>query len=243
MNSSAKTTNNLIELGGSVNLIATAICDFDTPTKHYKEGEVVLNLPGLSMQVTTTDKSSRASTNLMELDYATLNLSTLQSQYVPMEEQIYSLLGSIEEDQEIVCIEKLECQMEGVILPKEFLDNDSSVSVQGIDNFRIESDNDRKISFIYSSDFKKDEVYCIQYIKKIKGKSILLESFETDIPYLRLQLEIRGHVDKQKSNAYLLVDKTRLHFIPIMQFTDDGVTHCTLRFTVINSDKKPRMVM
>ena len=47
---------NLLELGGSVDLIATAICDFDTPTRHYKKDHVVLDIKDVDLVLTTQRK-------------------------------------------------------------------------------------------------------------------------------------------------------------------------------------------
>lgn len=235
--------NNLLELGGSVDLIATAICDFDTPTKHYKKGDIVLNLEGLDVQVVTSDRSHRSSSKKLDLDYSTLTITSLQSSYVPMEKQLYELLGAEEKEITVVKQECVPCVTEGAIMLNNYVENTSTIRVKDLVHYDIRNREDIQVTFIYSEEIHMNKSYSVQYDHVIKKSSITLDSFEADIPYLSLQLHIKGNVDKYVADGYIFVEKTRLHFIPILQFTSTGVTHCTLRFNVIDSEVKPQLVI
>lgn len=235
--------NNLLELGGSVDLIATAICDFDTPTKHYKEGDIVLNLEDLDVQVITSDRSHRSTSKKLDLDYGTLTVTSLQSSYVPMEKQLYELLGNKAVKFTITKQEWLPCVTEGTIMVTNYVEDPNSIRVNDLSSFRVENRDDIKVTFIHSDEIKLDKFYRVQYNQIISKFSITLDSFEADIPYLKLQLRICGNVDKDGSEGYIFIEKARLHFVPILQFTSSGVTHCTLRFNVIDSEVKPQLVI
>lgn len=235
--------NNLLELGGSVDLIATAICDFNTPTKSYKEGDIVLNLTGLDIQLITSDRSHRAASKKVDLEHATLNISSLHANYVPMEKQLYDLLGNAYQDFDVVKSEVVPCVIDGLLMLTEYVDNKDSIRIFGIENYTIEVDSDKQITTIYSEDIFSESFYNVQYSKTITKSSITLDSFDVDIPYLKIQLKINGNIDKKTSESYLFVEKVCLHFIPVLQFTSNGVTHCTLRFNVIDSENKPQLVI
>ena len=85
---------NLLELGGSVDLIATAICDFDTPTRHYKKDHVVLDIKDVDLVLTTTEKTTRAKDDKLVLANVALTMTGVSFPLVPLEKQIYELLGS-----------------------------------------------------------------------------------------------------------------------------------------------------
>ena len=235
--------NDLLELGGSVDLIAIAICDFDTPTKHYKKDEIVLNLAGIDVQVMSSDRSHRSVSKKLDLDYSTFTITSLQSSCVPMEKQLYELLGNPVEEFFIVKQECITCVTDGIIVVTDYVEDASSIKIEGLDNFQIENRDDIQVTLIHSESIKANQFYNVQYNQKIKKASIILDSFEANIPYLKLQLRIKGNIDKDGAEGYMIIDKARLHFVPILQFTSTGVTHCTLRFNVIDSTIKPQLVI
>ena len=162
--------NNLLELGGSVDLIATAICDFDTPTKHYKKGDIVLNLEGLDIQVITNDKSSRSISKKIDLDYSTLSVVSLQSSYVPMEKQIYNLLGVEEQFFNVVKQEYLPCVTEGVIMMTDYVEDPSTIRIPSLNKYSVENREEIQVTLIHSDEIKINKFYNVQYNFLIKRK-------------------------------------------------------------------------
>lgn len=233
--------NNLLELGGSVDLIATAICDFDTPTRHYNKGDIVLDLKSINALFLTNDSSSRANAKKLELDYAKLSVTSIQSQYVPIDSQLYDLLGDKEQAFSIVRSEVLP-GINGMLLPTTYIADKDSVRIRDIESFEVENNDEMKLTYIKSEEFKDGQVYYIQYNKEVTKKPLLFDSFEADIPYVSLQLTIGGNVDKVDGETYLFIPKTRIHFVPILQFDSNSVSYCTLRFNVVNDESKPKMV-
>lgn len=114
------TSNNLLELTGTADLIATAICDFQTPLHFYKKGDVVLNLTDVNIQCITLDKSTKASSKLTDLEYTALAVNMIQSSFVPLDYQLYNLIGSVEEVS-LVYVERVECMAPGMVLLKDTL--------------------------------------------------------------------------------------------------------------------------
>lgn len=235
--------NNLLELGGSVDLIATAICDFDTPTKHYNRGDIVLNLTDIQAQAILATKNSQAKNDAVVLEFGFVQFNSIQCACVPLEQQIFSLLG-IEEIRQSIIIQERLLHLAGtkVLLPTHYISNENSIRIQGIEHFQLNNVNDT-LSSIVSEEFENDRIYDVQYeVSEIRHK-IPLDSFEADIPYLKLQLSIHGNGDKKTVDGYLVIEKARMHYLPVLQFASNGVSHCVLRFTIIDDENKPSLVI
>lgn len=235
--------NNLLELGGSVDLIATAICDFDTPTKHYNAGDIVLNLPDIQAQAILATKNSQAKDNAVVLDYGYVQFTSIQCMMVPLTKQIFGLLG-IEEIDFSVTKEETLLHLAGskVLLPTNFITDESSIHIEGINEFHLQNVGD-SLSSIISEEFQNDCTYNVQYEVIEKRHKVPLDSYAADIPYLKLQLNVHGNGDKKTISSYLTVEKARMHYLPVLQFTPNGISHCVLRFTIIDDENKPSLVI
>ena len=235
--------NVLLELSGAVNLIATAICDFNTPTKSYKKGDIVLNLKDIDAQLITQNKSSQATSKVLDLEYVALHLSSILLQYVPLDRQLYSLLSNKANIYNIVCNETLVCVTNNVILPIEYIENIDSIRIDGVTNFEATNNEEQQVTFITSDEFEEGTSYSVQYEKTITGQGIVIDSFDADIPYLKLQLAVEGNINKKTDSAFVFVDKASMHFIPTLTFDNKGVTYCSIRFNVVESSNKPLLVI
>ena len=61
---------NLMEFGGSGNIIATAICDFTCNGYNYKKGDIVLSLPDVSIHFNYGTKTSNANSSRNQVYYS-----------------------------------------------------------------------------------------------------------------------------------------------------------------------------
>ena len=226
---------NLLELGGSVDLIATAICDFDTPTRHYKKDHVVLDIKDVDLVLTTTEKTTRAKDDKLVLANVALTMTGVSFPLVPLEKQIYELLGSSKKLFTIIKHDYLACELNGIILPLDYIEN--------ADDLKIENDTESKTTVIKSDEFVEGQKYEIQYASYELRQQIIFDSYDTNIPYLSLQIKIKGNVDKKGVDSYLFIEKAKLHYDPVMRFVNQGVTYCTLYFDIIDSEKKPSLVI
>jgi hypothetical protein len=234
--------NNLLELSGSVDLIATAICDFDTPTKHYKKDEVVLNLENIYSQAVVSNMSSKARSKSVVLDFSTMNVASIISSFIPLDKQIYDLLGEKPQEFNVIKVENVICAVDELLLPLNYIKNYNSVKIRNVENFTVENNEELQITRIHSNEIIKGETYFLQYEEKVIKNPILMDTFEIDIPYLKIQLKINGNINKDAGTSYLFVPKVRLSFIPTLQFNDDNVSCCTLRFSVIEDEEKVKLV-
>lgn len=236
--------NNLLELGGSVDLIATAICDFDTPTKHYKKGEIVLNLNNVYLQSIYRNKQGNINVVQPQLKYSEYFLDTLNFQMVPLNNQIYSLFSKVDtEVHEFTIQEDVMCMQNGLLIPlcSKGSPIEDSIIIENVDTFTVVSKNN--VSILNSSDFKIGEKYKVSYKYEKDGNYFELGSSDLNIPYLSLQISFRGNEDKGTVNGFLLIEKAHIMFTPILNFVKNGVTYCSLVMTVIDSNYKPRLVI
>lgn len=235
--------NNLLEFSGSVDLIATAICDFDTPTRHFKKDDVVLDLKNVNAQMTLANKSAKAISEKVDLDYAALHLRSMQVSLVPLNQQLCDLLGAKVEQFRIVYTEKVVCGMPEMLLLNDFVVDVDSIRVRDVNDFSVVSNDELKVTSLKSTNFVEGEYYDVQYSKNIVGSPIALDTFDADIPYLSIQLSVIGNIDKITDSCYILIDKVSVHFTPVLYFTPNSVTHCTLLFNIIDGNKKPLLVI
>lgn len=234
---------NLLELGGSVDLIATAICDFDTPTRHYKKDYVVLDIKDVDLVLTTTEKTTRAKDDKLVLANVALTMTGVSFPLVPLEKQIYELLGSSKKLFTIIKHDYLACELNGIILPLDYIENANDLKIENVERFIIENDTESKTTVIKSDEFIEGQKYEIQYVSYELRQQISFDSYDTNIPYLSLQIKIKGNVDKKGADSYLFIEKAKLHYDPVMRFVNQGVTYCTLYFDIIDSEKKPSLVI
>lgn len=233
---------NLLELGGSVDLIATAICDFDTPTKRYKKNQVVLDIKDIDVVLSTAERTSRARSEKTILANVSLSITGLSFPLVPLEKQIYELLGFEKTLFAIIKHDYLSCEIDGILLPLDYIENGDSLKIENVENFTIDNDEISKTTIIKSNGLVKGQIYEVQYVIYEERQQINFDSYDSNIPYLSLQIKIKGNIDKVGSDSYLFVEKAKLHYDPVMRFTNQGVTYCTLYFDVIDSENKPSLV-
>lgn len=236
--------NNLLELGGSVDLIATAICDFETPIKKFKKGDVVLDIKNVHSQLITSSPVAQGKTNTLSLEHAILTLNSIQFPVIPLEQQIYGLLGEKQIVEKLVLTQEIEALGAMVIL-NEYVEDTNSIRINGLETFEVQNNKELQTTIIVSDKFTVGQKYAVQYEKQIKVNPILLDSQEGNIPYLKLQLKINGNKDKQTWSSYVLVEKASMRFNPSLIFTESGVTYCSLFFNVIHDklSPKPRILM
>lgn len=234
---------NLIEFGDTGNLIATAICDFNTPTKSFKKGDIVLNLQNIKTSIYTNNKTKRADSQRLDLEYTDMNISGLQCTHVPIDYQIYTIFGEEEKDFNIVYSEEICCFADGSLLLTEYVPLFETIRIEGIEDFSIDNNEDMQMTIVNSNNFISGCFYKIQYEKNVKKPFLKLDTQDADIPYLKLQLQIIGNLDKETNDSYLFIEKVRLHFTPSLNLQENSVSHCTLLFSVIDSDIKPQLVI
>jgi hypothetical protein len=236
---------NLIEFGSNVNILATAICDFSTTLKDYKTGDVVLNLTDVNMLTSFRENNSEATSKKRILDYGTLNVSNLNIPYIQIDYQICNLLGDINKDFSIVNYEQLECMVENSLLLKFFTEDVDSIKVVGVNNFAAHVNAELQTVILLSDEFIEGNCYTVQYNTIINRPSIVLDSFDVDIPYLKLQISTIGNLDKEDYYSYIIVPKAKLHFSPNMNFDNYSISSCSLTFNVIDDEEesKPLLVI
>ena len=235
--------NNLLELGGSVDLIATAICDFDTPTRQYKKGDVVLSYKSVYMMPHFNTKTVSINNRKNQISYNNYILDYLRFDYIPLEKDIYYLFSTDIKPRKVNILqeEKVICYNNTLFLTKVAVDN--KVQIKDFDGKTYEVFTKNDITYIVSESFEEGKQYIVWYNIDYEGYNFTLDSCDANIPYLQLQIACHGNNDKKDSTNYILIDKASLHYRPNLVFKDDSVSYCDLIFVIVDSDILPTMVI
>lgn len=235
--------SNLLEFGGNIDLLAIAICDFETPAGKYYKNDIVLDLKDIYFTTNYVNNSKVARNSNNQLKYSEYSLSTLNFQYVPLSQQVYDLFASSSKEnllingcEEVICLEN------GIIFPLSIEDIDkNSVKVKGIENIEVVKNG--KNIMITSDQFSAGKSYKISYLYSKQGYVMELGNSDLNIPYFSLQISFRGNKDKDSLEGFLMIDKAHIMFTPVVNFIKDDVSYCSFSMTVIDSERKPRLVI
>ena len=83
---------------------------------------------------------------------------------VPLEKQIYELLGSSKKLFTIIKHDYLACELNGIILPLDYIENVNDLKIENVERFIIENDAESKTTVIKSDEFVEGQKYEIQYV-------------------------------------------------------------------------------
>lgn len=232
--------SNLLEFGGSADLIATAICDFENNGTLYKKGEVILNLfnTPISFQYNTKNVSQTARRN--EIYYHEYFLDSCVINTTPFNKQIQDLFSK--NSQELIITKTEEgMAMGGMIFLLDEAVEDSFIKVDGVSDINLSKINEASI--ITSDDFIDETYYNIQYQCKKNVSCMDLDNKDLNIPYLRLQIHFKGNADKETEDSYFIIDKVSMSLTPVFSLVGNKVSHVYLMFKVIDSMNKPILAM
>ena len=227
--------NNLLELGGSADLIAVAICDFQTPTRSFVKGEKVLSFSDIYFNFGYTTHENTSISKVTELAYNDYYLSRLNSNFVPLTDQIFALMSSdVKSNATVYENEILQAFAQSVILLYKPIED--TIVVSGVPSFEIIESNG--IYILKSEYFENGKTYDVIYQREIECNVVSIESLDANIPYLELQLTIHGNINKENSTQYLRIPKAKLSFSPIIGAgSKDQISSCNISFTVIDALK------
>lgn len=233
---------NLLEFGSPANVILKAICDFSTPNKSYKKGEIVLNLQNIYMTPNNLSKNKTAASGFVDLAYSKYSLDTIILSNVPLKEDVYNLFSSgVKATYEIIKNEQAYAMNGRVLLTTT--DTIDNVQVVGMSEESFTHELINNINVISSNHFVDGQCYSVYYTAIVEAKSFSINSELTNIPYFSLQAEVEGNTDKKDSKVLLLVDKVHIMYSPAFDFRNQGVSYCQFTLQVIDSEKKPVMVI
>jgi hypothetical protein len=194
-----------MEFGSAGNLIATAICDFECNGQKYKAGDIVLNLNDVNMHFNYGATTSDAKSSRTQLYYNEYYLDNFIIEMAPFNLQTQKLFANLTSDKITVIETEQSMAMMGRLLLSKTLKNDGYIKIENIENFDIDTQND--ITIISSVDFQDNKYYNIVYETEMDCNTIELDNAALEIPYLKVQINFKGNIDKLPMSNYFFIDK------------------------------------
>lgn len=231
--------NNLLEFGGTGDLIATAICDFELNGIFFKQGDIILNLENVGVHFHYNNASSNIASKRNQIYYNEYYLDSFSINVAPFNFQTQKLFSETTQDTFAIIEHERLIAMSGKLLLLGTPSDTTSIKIAGIENFTATTVNG--VVVLDSMDLKNENEYDVYYYREIKSNVLNLDNADLDIPYLKIQIVFRGNSDKQNSINYFIVDKAAVRLTPVFNLIDNSVSYIQLFFKVIDSDKKPKL--
>lgn len=228
--------NNLLEFGGSGQLIATAICDFSVQdTYFFKKDDIVFDFDSIHINFNYNYVTGEAKSDKTNLFYEKFYIDSLSLDVVPFDNN-FKLFCNNDLDYLTICeVENCVAVNNNLFLKNAAIDD--SIKIDGIYNFNAINVGD--FTLITSEDLVDNNVYKVYYNRQIKVKSIFLDNEEIDIPYLKLQIKFRGNNDKEEVTSYIIIPKASIRLTPVFNLQNNSVSHIRINAKVINDEEKP----
>lgn len=230
---------NLLEFGGTGDLIATAICDFNLGNELIKEGQVVLNLEGVGVRFHYSAINSNIKSNRNQIYYNEHYLDSFSIDIAPFNLQTQKLFSKITSSTFTITEYESAIAMAGSILLTKMPSDLNTIYIPGISEFTTEIIHE--IAVIKSPEFIEQQIYKIYYTRELSGNTLELDNIDMDIPYLKVQILFKGNSDKETTINYFVVEKAALRLTPVFNLVDNAVSYIQLFFKVIDGEQKPKM--
>jgi hypothetical protein len=231
--------NNLLEFGGTGDLIASAICDFDLNGLAIMSGNVVLNLENIGVRFHYGLKNSNIKSSRTQVDYNEYYLDSFSIDMAPFNLQAQKLFSKMTESNFTVVGHEVATSMANTLLLANGTEDLESIYIPNITEFTKEVIND--VVVLKSEQFINQKSYDVYYNRTLQGNVLELDNKDMDIPYLKVQILFKGNSDKKDMINYFIVDKASLRLTPVFNLTNNSVSHIQLFFKVIDSEQKPKM--
>ena len=231
--------SSLLEFGGSGQLIATAICDFNAGNKTYFKDDIVFYFENANINFSYGHITSHPKNDRSQIYYDQFFLDSFVADILPIDYNFDILNESGYKERFVYEVESCLAVDKTIILKDKGISN--TIRVEGVNDFEIKNVND--IIVISSDSFVDGCYYNVNYRKNILSNSLVLDNKDLDIPYLRVQIKFEGNKDKETSTNYICIPKTSLHLTPVFNLQDNSVSHIRLMFKVLEGDEKPEILV
>ena len=230
---------NLLEFGGTGNLIATAICDFENSGIAFKEGDTVLDLEGVGIHFNYGAHTSDLKSSRNQIYYNEYYLDSFVIDMAPFNLQTQRLFANMTEEELVVVEHEVPVAMMKQLLLINTPEENQPITIPGIEQFELVVNNG--VAVIRSNEFEDTKKYDVYYGRKLRCNTLELDNENVNIPYLKVQIQFVGNNDKQTITNYFSVEKTSLRFTPVFNLKNNAVSHIQLMFKVVEGDIKPKL--
>lgn len=234
--------NKLIEIGSKANVVLRFKTDTVVNGICYKANEPYLLFKNANVLVEYSNENKTGNAARTVIANSQINPRTVSIGSINLTRKLVSLFTTFQAAEEDFSLTKFQTSpaeesngIKQIILNEEILtDTEDQI-------FVYEEDNLNKIEFTYSaapdrvtsSEFDLEKNYIVSYKSKLQG--LKFELGKQAIPYLSLEIQGVGNVDKIKKNIIMYFDKVSLNTTIDFTFIQDQMINVPLSFHIIDN--------
>lgn len=225
--------NSLIEIGSKANVILR----FKVPTRingvSYAANEPYLFLKDVNVLIEYTNQDKSGQTDINVIANSDIKPRVVSIGGFPLTKKITSLLADYKgSEQNVKTIFKTLTVSDGVILiPDEDFVEDNNLFVYDSNFETVDFTYDAGLNALNSADFTNGEEYLISFSTEFTGSKFDLN--KQHIPYMSLEIQGVGNINKLKKEVIIYFDKVSLNSIIQFTFIQDEIVNVPLQFHII----------
>lgn len=229
-------SNKLFEFGSKVNVILSFVAPVTINNVEYSVGEPYLFLREVELVINYANLDKSGSQGKADvIANSDVGPQSIQLGGVPLTKKLISLLttstGTTNFNKTVF---ETGIAFSGVIY---MTNQDAKLNFNVYDNDLNKISDvvyDEANNSISSINFNESEEYIISFSSVKNGSGYSLE--KTHFPYMRMEIQGKGNVDKDTKEIILVFDKVSMNSIVQFNFIQDSVLKIPLEFRVIKSD-------
>lgn len=233
--------NSLIEIGSKANVILRFKAETTINGKTYAANEPYLYLKDCNVLVNYSNQDKSGTTDINVIANSDIKARTVVIGGISFTRKLASLLASFEDVNEsfnltkfiTIAAQREEGDSEGVIFitDQDLIEDDNLFVYDG--NFEPQTFTyDSETNSISSEDFTDGTEYLITYSSVRNGTKFDLN--KPHIPYMSLEIQGVGNIDKTTKDVVMYFDKVSLNSILQFTFIQGDMINVPLQFYIID---------
>ena len=225
--------NSLIEIGSKANVILRFKAATEINGVSYAANEPYLFLKDANVLIEYTNQDKSGQTDINVIANSDIKPRVVSIGGFPLTKKITSLLADYKGSEENVkTIFKTLTVSDGVILiPDEDFVEDGNLFVYDSNFETVDFTYDAAENALNSAEFNNGEEYLVSFSTEFSGSKFDLN--KPHIPYMSLEIQGVGNINKLKKEVIMYFDKVSLNSIIEFTFIQDEIVNVPLQFYII----------
>ncbi|MFW6029386.1 MAG: hypothetical protein ACOCRO_03950 [Halanaerobiales bacterium] len=226
--------NSLIEIGSKADAIIRFKTDIDINGQHFEANEPYLLLKDVRVLIDYGKIEKQTKNTKFESAYTDINPRVVGIGAISFSRKLASLLATYESETTYNPTKSATLAAnDGYIYMTDDVDDTKDIFIYNSDFDKIEDFTyDDSNNSIYSDDFVDGNEYLILFSSVRSGSRYNL--LKPHIPYMSLEIQGVGNVDKSPKDVYMYFDKVSLNSIISFNFIQDDRMNVPLEFKIID---------
>ena len=234
--------NSILEYGSKANVILRFIASTDINGKQYAANEPYLYLKNVDIIISYSNISKRAETNLTVSAFSDIKPRFIGINGIPFTRKVVSLLSKFENSGQNFSPTKFRTltasrgaeDEEGIIFLIDDVNLDKPIFVYDNEFEPVWFAYDDETNALISENFLDGGQYLISFSSEEQGTKFELN--KPCLPYMSLEIQGIGNLDKASKKVYLFFDKVSLDSEMEFSFIQDEIMRVPLQFNIINDE-------